>query len=810
MAGDAFVQAPLTNDFTALREVLAQSGPKAVSLGGTNIPAAIKVAARALESSGVTNKAVVLVSDGENLEGRDVEETAQAHGKQRITFFTVGVGTAEGGPVFNRQPGPGFKGTLKETVRDEYGLPVRSRLDERNLRSIASAGGGRYFHFEGMETWNSLYKEGLKPLAHRSDIFNPKDYYELFQIPLLLAFILLTLEAGLSSRLKNPLRPKSAVVLPERGEAPPATRIESGIPPAKQRAVLPFILLPLLVINAARTEAAFSAASPVTAQAEQLVNEGKAGKAAELLRAAAQTSPDDYDLLYNYAIAAYAAGDFTGAVDAFSQVAGSPDASLRARALAQMGNAQYRLGDTVLKIKNEEGAVLAWEKSVEYYLASIQEKGGKMPKYNLEIVRKKLEELLVAIGNQALDRAAKAGALPARINALNNAFEKFQKALQLNPDNKEAAEKLEATRKLLSENLQQQARELRDKAAQIDPKKSKPGEKERMNVQAGETYERATEIDPHNTGLAQEYADFKNAVANDFADAAEARINEALKIPETQGTREALLVSRQNLLSNAVAQTEKALSFDENNARAQALKNKALKELEKSLVEHGDLASGKAEATAASAKNTNPESAANQFQNALEDYQKALDINPENGYAQKRFEQTQTKLAEQLTKLGKSELAKGSAEGNQAEKTTPPGKPGITRAPKAGANPPANAQLRQQISHLEKAEQSFTQANALSPGKNDAAALQLEASGKLNNLRSSLDQALNNQSSPSNSAEPSVEDSNGETGRENGDGPSFQNKGGPPPPLSFSETRINAQGEPQFKEQKKGQKIRDW
>ena len=72
MAGDAFVQAPMTNDYSTLRSVLDQSGPKSISLGGTNIPAAVNMAVAALEKSEVKNKAVVIISDGENLEGQAI------------------------------------------------------------------------------------------------------------------------------------------------------------------------------------------------------------------------------------------------------------------------------------------------------------------------------------------------------------------------------------------------------------------------------------------------------------------------------------------------------------------------------------------------------------------------------------------------------------------------------------------------------------------------------------------------------------------------------------------------------------------
>jgi Mg-chelatase subunit ChlD len=226
MAGDAFVQAPLTNDYTALREVLEQSGPASISLGGTNIPNAVKVAVKAMEASGVKHKAVVLVSDGENLEGHAAGDIEQARAVNKITFFTIGVGTLEGGKVPEKDSKPDFSKPPKAYVKDDYGVTAHSRLDERTLRAIATNGGGRYFSFtpEG-DVWNALYVQGLAPLAKRTDTFNIQQYNELFQIPLFLAIALLVLEMAISTRHKKPARPRSIVTLPEPATAPTAAHM---------------------------------------------------------------------------------------------------------------------------------------------------------------------------------------------------------------------------------------------------------------------------------------------------------------------------------------------------------------------------------------------------------------------------------------------------------------------------------------------------------------------------------------------------------------------------------------------------------
>jgi Ca-activated chloride channel family protein len=81
----------------------------------------------------------VLLTDGEDLEHGGVR-TAEALAKQGVVVFTVGVGTAAGAEIqmANEQG-------KRELVRDSHGEVVRSRLDEKTLRSIAQATHGSYF-----------------------------------------------------------------------------------------------------------------------------------------------------------------------------------------------------------------------------------------------------------------------------------------------------------------------------------------------------------------------------------------------------------------------------------------------------------------------------------------------------------------------------------------------------------------------------------------------------------------------------------------------------------------------------------------
>ena len=77
--------------------------------GGTNIASAIREAADAFGKGESTHRALVLFTDGEELEDDAVQAAKEVNGKFRI--FTVGVGTPEGSliPLAADGRGNGFR-----------------------------------------------------------------------------------------------------------------------------------------------------------------------------------------------------------------------------------------------------------------------------------------------------------------------------------------------------------------------------------------------------------------------------------------------------------------------------------------------------------------------------------------------------------------------------------------------------------------------------------------------------------------------------------------------------------------------------
>jgi len=79
----------------AFRQSLDALDTKIIPRGGTDIAAAIHEAEAALEGNGNNDRILVLLTDGEDLEGSALE-AARAAGKNGLKIFTVGVGSASG------------------------------------------------------------------------------------------------------------------------------------------------------------------------------------------------------------------------------------------------------------------------------------------------------------------------------------------------------------------------------------------------------------------------------------------------------------------------------------------------------------------------------------------------------------------------------------------------------------------------------------------------------------------------------------------------------------------------------------------
>jgi len=140
-AGEAQVLSPLSTDLDGLVSLIESSGAGDVGFSGSDLQKAIEKAARLLKRPGDRPKAIVIVSDGENLSG-DPRSALAAVRATGARVFTIGVGSSQGAPI----PILDDQGRITAQKRDPSGHIVITRLDESLLRDVARRGGGQYEH----------------------------------------------------------------------------------------------------------------------------------------------------------------------------------------------------------------------------------------------------------------------------------------------------------------------------------------------------------------------------------------------------------------------------------------------------------------------------------------------------------------------------------------------------------------------------------------------------------------------------------------------------------------------------------------
>ncbi len=138
-AGESFLVCPLTVDRASFIQLVDDLDTDTIPVGGTNVQLALEEAVRAFEGAQGMHKAVVLVTDGDELTGRGASVVNDLS-KAQIPIFAVGVGDPSNPAVIRV---PDEDGKLR-ILTDREGNPVKSPLNEPQLTELARRTGGIY------------------------------------------------------------------------------------------------------------------------------------------------------------------------------------------------------------------------------------------------------------------------------------------------------------------------------------------------------------------------------------------------------------------------------------------------------------------------------------------------------------------------------------------------------------------------------------------------------------------------------------------------------------------------------------------
>jgi Ca-activated chloride channel family protein len=380
-AGDAFLVCPVTLDYGAFHESLNAIDTGTIPRGGTNITSAIHEAQAALRRRPGSDKILILVTDGEDLEGDALAAAQNAARQDGLKIYTVGVGTPQGDLIPLAGPGGGF-------VKDDSGAFVKSRLDETALTAIASATGGLYSPLGAQgQGFEYLYKSALAPLLkHDLASRQQRVYNQRYQWPLAASLALLISSLLIGNRRRSRAGARSAA----SGAPAQASAARSAARAVTPAAVTAVIVTWVLWPPVAR-------ASP--ASAEEAYKRGDFATAAKEYAAAARRDPKTPVLAFNAGAAAYKAGQFPQAATAFQQSISRVPSGDSAR-LAQQEDAYYNLGNTLYRTGQQtetsspEKTIETWTQAVKAYDTALQLRHDDADsKFNRDYVQRKIDEL---------------------------------------------------------------------------------------------------------------------------------------------------------------------------------------------------------------------------------------------------------------------------------------------------------------------------------------------------------------------------------------------------------------------------------
>ena len=197
-ADKAYVQLPITTDYSAAKMFLSTINTKLVASQGTAIAEAINLAMKSFPDE-THSRAIVIISDGEDHENDAAVKAAQDAAKKGAHVYTIGMGLAEGAPI----PEYNQYGHQTGYRKDSNGNTIITRLDEQMLQKIAAAGNGLYTRASNSNVGlNKIYEDisKLDKTEIEAKVFT--DYEDQFQWFVGAAIVFLLLEILISSGKK--------------------------------------------------------------------------------------------------------------------------------------------------------------------------------------------------------------------------------------------------------------------------------------------------------------------------------------------------------------------------------------------------------------------------------------------------------------------------------------------------------------------------------------------------------------------------------------------------------------------------------
>jgi Ca-activated chloride channel family protein len=432
-----FLFAPLTIDHSAVRETVEQLDHESIPTGGSDVAAAVQLAVNTLKETAQSNNGMLILSDGEEHSPGLLGTLEQI--KQSGTYvFAVGIGTEEGSFI----PDKNYPDGRFRDVNDEI---VITRLQANTLREFAEQSGGRFALAQSASDIPQMVAAAVSDLESFELKGREKiQATELYQWCILPAIVLLMTAILLGTRWR------------------PLARMAST---GAALCVMSLLLQP-----------AKAAEKPSLTGARNAL-ETKDYKNAQqwFQQLADEKDPlsDDRAAMYlGKATADYRLKELAEARKSYSRALTAEDSAIRSAAHQGMGNTLFQLGWMELS----DGSLYPGEEQA--------------PQQFDELLQAKIKEWMEDDKTDAKEQSAGYRTLQTIMLNWADAVRHSQSALQLRPDNADAAQNGKVARNYLEKLRQKMEQQQQEMQAQMqgqgEQQGDQPGEGQGEGDQEGE------------------------------------------------------------------------------------------------------------------------------------------------------------------------------------------------------------------------------------------------------------------------------------------------------------------------------------
>jgi Ca-activated chloride channel family protein len=203
-AGQAFIQCPMTTDYSAVQMFLDAITTQTTTSAGTDFSEALNVIAQAYtknngdHASPSAGKAAVIFSDGED-HNPDSPSMIENVKKLNIKVFAVGIGGTNAAPI----PIYDDSGNLKD-FKKSGGSVVTTKLEEAFISQLASETGGAYYPASTNEIEvKKIYRDIAKLEKSENSDYQFTEFENRYQWFLIVAIMILCADLMVHNRQKN-------------------------------------------------------------------------------------------------------------------------------------------------------------------------------------------------------------------------------------------------------------------------------------------------------------------------------------------------------------------------------------------------------------------------------------------------------------------------------------------------------------------------------------------------------------------------------------------------------------------------------